>query len=81
MNNRIIKFINIGERTNVTGSAKFKKLIMSDNFEDAVSVAKEQIENGAQIIDINMDEGLLVCAKILTDLIIMPSDIFTTSLS
>ena len=53
-----INFINIGERTNVTGSAKFKKLIMSDNFDEAVSVAKDQIENGAQIIDINMDEGL-----------------------
>ena len=52
-------FINIGERTNVTGSAKFKKLILSNNFDEAVSVAKEQIENGAQIIDINMDEGLL----------------------
>ncbi len=54
-----INFINIGERTNVTGSAKFKKLITSENFEEAVSVAKDQIENGAQIIDINMDEGLL----------------------
>ena len=63
MNNQIIKFINIGERTNVTGSAKFKKLIMEDNFEEAVSVAKDQIENGAQIIDINMDEGLLDSEK------------------
>ena len=53
------KFYCIGERTNVTGSAKFKKLIMSDNFDEAVSVAKDQIENGAQIIGINMDEGLL----------------------
>ena len=59
MNNRIIKFINIGERTNVTGSAKFKKLIMANKFEEAISIAKDQIENGAQIIDINMDEGLL----------------------
>ena len=59
MDKQIIKFINIGERTNVTGSAKFKKLIMEDNFEEAVSIAKDQIENGAQIIDINMDEGLL----------------------
>ena len=58
-----INFINIGERTNVTGSAKFKKLIMSDNFDEAVSVAKDQIENGAQIIDINMDEGLLDSEK------------------
>ena len=63
MNKQIIKFINIGERTNVTGSAKFKKLIMTDNFEEAVSVAKDQIENGAQIIDINMDEGLLDSEK------------------
>ena len=63
MNKQIIKFINIGERTNVTGSAKFKKLIMADDFEEAVSVAKDQIENGAQIIDINMDEGLLDSEK------------------
>ena len=53
-----IKFINIGERTNVTGSAKFK-LILSGNYQQAIDIAKEQIENGAQIIDINMDEGLL----------------------
>ena len=52
-------FVNIGERTNVTGSAKFKKLIKENNFEEALSVARQQIENGAQIIDINMDEGLL----------------------
>ena len=63
MNEQIIKFINIGERTNVTGSAKFKKLIMADDFEEAVSIAKDQIENGAQIIDINMDEGLLDSEK------------------
>ena len=54
-----INFINIGERTNITGSQLFKKLILEDNYDEAVSVAKEQIENGAQIIDINMDEGLL----------------------
>ena len=54
-----INFINIGERTNVTGSAKFKKLILNGDFQEAVNVAKEQIDNGAQIIDINMDEGLL----------------------
>ena len=62
-----IKFINIGERTNVTGSAKFKKLIVSDNFDEAVSVAKDQIENGAQIIDINMDEGLLDSENAMED--------------
>jgi 5-methyltetrahydrofolate--homocysteine methyltransferase len=52
-------FVNIGERTNVTGSAKFKRLILEENYEEALSVARQQIENGAQIIDVNMDEGLL----------------------
>ena len=52
-------FINIGERTNVTGSKAFAKLIIEEQFEAAVSVARQQVENGAQIIDINMDEGML----------------------
>ncbi len=52
-------FVNIGERTNVTGSAAFKKLIMAGDYPAAVEVARQQVENGAQIIDINMDEGLL----------------------
>ncbi len=52
-------FVNVGERTNVTGSAKFKRLIKEENFEEALSVARGQVENGAQIIDINMDEGML----------------------
>jgi len=52
-------FIMIGERTNVTGSAKFRKLIEAENYDRAVEVAREQVENGAQIIDVNMDEGLL----------------------
>ena len=52
-------FINIGERTNVTGSAKFKKLVLADNFDDALQVALSQVESGAQIIDVNMDEGML----------------------
>ncbi|MBX3493574.1 MAG: dihydropteroate synthase, partial [Parvibaculum sp.] len=52
-------FINIGERTNVTGSAKFKKLIVEDRFDEALDVARQQVENGAQIIDVNMDEGML----------------------
>ena len=52
-------FINIGERTNVAGSAKFKKLIMSDDFDAALTVARQQVENGAQIIDINMDDAML----------------------
>ena len=59
MNTSTSNFINIGERTNVTGSAKFKNLILNDEYEQAVSVAKQQVDNGAQIIDINMDEGLL----------------------
>ena len=52
-------FINVGERTNVTGSARFKKMIMEDRFNDALDVARQQVENGAQVIDINMDEGML----------------------
>lgn len=52
-------FVNIGERTNVTGSAAFKKLIMADDYAAAVEVARQQVENGAQVIDVNMDEGLL----------------------
>ncbi|MFK5986406.1 MAG: methionine synthase [Pseudomonadota bacterium] len=52
-------FVNVGERTNVTGSARFLRLIKENKFEDALSVAAHQIDNGAQIIDINMDEGML----------------------
>jgi 5-methyltetrahydrofolate--homocysteine methyltransferase len=52
-------FINIGERTNVTGSAQFKKLIKDDRYEEAVDVARQQVANGAQILDVNMDEGLI----------------------
>ena len=52
-------FINIGERTNVTGSAKFKRLILEGDYESALDVARQQVENGAQIIDINMDEAML----------------------
>ena len=52
-------FVNIGERTNVTGSAKFAKLIKENKYEEALSVARQQVEAGAQIIDINMDEGML----------------------
>jgi len=52
-------FVNIGERTNVTGSAAFKKLIMAGDYNKAIDVARAQVENGAQIIDVNMDEGLL----------------------
>ncbi len=60
------RFVNIGERTNVTGSARFKKLIMADDYETAVEVARDQVENGAQVIDVNMDEGLLDAEKAMT---------------
>jgi 5-methyltetrahydrofolate--homocysteine methyltransferase len=59
-------FVNVGERTNVTGSAAFKKLIMADDYAKAVEVARQQVENGAQIIDVNMDEGLLDAEKAMT---------------
>ncbi|PNS12188.1 methionine synthase [Mixta theicola] len=52
-------FVNVGERTNVTGSAKFKRLIKEDKYSEALEVARQQVESGAQIIDINMDEGML----------------------
>jgi len=59
-------FINVGERTNVTGSPKFAKLILSDNYEEALSVAQQQVDSGAQIIDVNMDEGLLDSEQAMT---------------
>ena len=62
-------FVNIGERTNVTGSAKFKRLIKDEEYEEALSVAREQVEGGAQIVDINMDEGLLDSEKVMKDFI------------
>ena len=52
-------FVNVGERTNITGSARFKRLVMEGDYETALEVARQQVENGAQIIDINMDEGML----------------------
>jgi 5-methyltetrahydrofolate--homocysteine methyltransferase len=54
-----LNFINVGERTNITGSAKFRKLIAANDYEQALEIARQQVENGAQIIDINMDEGLI----------------------
>ncbi len=59
-------FVNIGERTNVTGSAAFKKLILAGDYPKAVEVARQQVENGAQIIDVNMDEGLLDAVHAMT---------------
>ncbi|GAA0667708.1 5-methyltetrahydrofolate--homocysteine methyltransferase [Sphingomonas insulae] len=57
--NSSAQFVNIGERTNVTGSAAFKKMIMAGDYTRAVEVARSQVENGAQVVDVNMDEGLL----------------------
>jgi 5-methyltetrahydrofolate--homocysteine methyltransferase len=58
-----IPFVNVGERTNVTGSARFRKLVTEGDFTTALDVARDQVENGAQIIDVNMDEGLLDSQK------------------
>ncbi len=58
-----VNFINIGERTNITGSPKFSRLILNDQFEDALSVARQQVEGGAQIVDVNMDEAMLDSEK------------------
>ncbi len=54
-----IPFVNVGERTNVTGSAKFRKLITAGDYAAALDVARDQVANGAQVIDVNMDEGLI----------------------
>ena len=59
-------FVNVGERTNVTGSARFKKLIKDDRFDEAVEVARQQVASGAQILDVNMDEGLIDSEKAMT---------------
>ena len=59
-------FVNIGERTNVAGSRKFARLIRDEQYEDALSIARQQVENGAQIIDINMDEGMLDSEQAMT---------------
>src|SRR5690349_18077470 len=60
------RFVNIGERCNVTGSARFKKLILAGDYETAVEVARDQVENGAQILDVNMDEALLDSEQAMT---------------
>lgn len=59
MNTAAQTFVNVGERTNVTGSARFRRLIVSGDYANAVEVARQQVRNGAQIIDVNMDEGML----------------------
>lgn len=66
-------FVNIGERTNVTGSKVFAKLIREDNFTEALSVAMHQVENGAQILDVNMDEGLLDSKQVMVDFLLLMS--------
>lgn len=58
-------FVNVGERTNVTGSAKFKKLIKEEKYEDALAIARHQVEGGAQVIDVNMDEGMLDSEEVM----------------
>ena len=60
-------FVNIGERTNVTGSRKFKRLIKNEEYEEALSVGRQQVENGAQIVDVNMDEGMLDSEEVMSD--------------
>nr|WP_236773775.1 methionine synthase [Agrobacterium tumefaciens] len=62
-----IPFVNVGERTNVTGSARFRKLITAGDYAAALAVARDQVENGAQIIDINMDEGLIDSEKAMVE--------------
>ncbi len=62
-----IPFVNVGERTNVTGSAKFRKLITAGDYAAALDVARDQVANGAQVIDINMDEGLIDSAKAMVE--------------
>ena len=61
-----LNFVNVGERTNVTGSARFRKLIKDDDYATAVEVARQQVDSGAQVLDINMDEGLLDAEKAMT---------------
>src|ERR1700721_1040150 len=70
-----IPFVNIGERTNVTGSAKFRKLITAGDYAGALVVARDQVANGAQVIDINMDEGLIDSKAVRVEFpTLLPSD-------
>ncbi len=59
-------FVNVGERTNVTGSAQFRKLIKEERYEEAVEIARQQVDSGAQILDVNMDEGPIDSEKAMT---------------
>src|SRR5712675_1195017 len=61
-----MNFVNVGERTNVTGSKKFARLIRDNKYEEALSVARQQVENGAQVLDVNMDDALLEGEKAMT---------------
>ncbi len=61
-----LNFVNVGERTNITGSPKFSKLILADDYEGALAIAKQQVEAGAQVIDVNLDEGLLDSEAVMT---------------
>ena len=64
--NEVTGFINVGERTNVAGSARFRKLIVEENYDAAIEIARQQVENGAQIIDVNMDEAMLDAEKVMS---------------
>ena len=61
-----MNFINVGERTNVTGSKQFARLIIADKYDEALVVARQQVDNGAQIIDVNMDEAMLNSVQAMT---------------
>ena len=60
-------FVNVGERTNVTGSKKFARLIRENKFEEALSVARQQVESGAQVLDVNMDDAMLEGVQAMTN--------------
>ena len=68
-----LNFVNVGERTNVTGSKVFSKYILNNKYDEALSVARQQVEAGAQIIDVNMDEGLLDGVKAMQDFLLLIS--------
>src|SRR5215472_7726903 len=64
-------FVNIGERTNITGSKKFARLIRENRYEEALDVARQQVENGAQILDVNMDDALLDGEKAMSSFLML----------